>query len=127
MAGIRAIATFGILATAALLGAIGPALAQQDYPEFPPGPGRDTALSVCSGCHDLNRLTAGYTPEGWLTVTTMMRNFGAPVPDGEWDTLRGLSDPRVSGKAEAGRCADPRSGRCSHHELAAADARLAAA
>ena len=45
-------------------------------------------MAICSGCHDLNRLTAGYTPEGWLSVTTMMRNFGAPVPDDQWETVR---------------------------------------
>ncbi len=73
---------------AALLGSAVPALSQQGQPDLPPGPGRDIVLSVCAGCHDLNRLTAGYTPEGWLTVTNMMRNFGAPVPDGEWDTVR---------------------------------------
>jgi virginiamycin B lyase len=56
--------------------------------KFPDGPGKQTVLSICSGCHDLARLTAGYTPEGWLSVTTMMRNFGAPVPADQWDTVR---------------------------------------
>ncbi len=83
---MKPVGLFGVGLAAALTASA--ALAQQDHPEFPPGPGRDTVLSICSGCHDLNRLTAGYTPRGWLTVTNMMRNFGAPVSDGEWDTVR---------------------------------------
>ena len=53
-----------------------PADRQQIGASFPEGAGKATVVSVCSGCHDLERLTAGYTPEGWLSVTTMMRNFG---------------------------------------------------
>ena len=56
--------------------------------KFPDGPGKQIVVGICSGCHDLARLTAGYTPEGWLSVTTMMRNFGAPVPADKWDTVR---------------------------------------
>src|ERR1700758_3829445 len=73
---------------AALLSSLHPALAQQPGANFPPGPGKDIVVAVCGGCHDINRLTAGYTPEGWLTVTNMMRNFGAPVQDNQWDTVR---------------------------------------
>src|ERR1700723_2290730 len=80
------------VAAAALIGSTGLALAQQSGTEtgqnFPDGPGKDTVVSICSGCHDLNRLTAGYTPEGWLSVTTMMHNFGAPVPNDQWETVR---------------------------------------
>ncbi len=73
---------------AALLGAVFPAMAQQRGQNFPEGPGKSTVVAVCGGCHDINRLTAGYTPEGWLTITNMMRNFGAPVPPDQWDTVR---------------------------------------
>jgi len=81
------------VAAAALIGSAATALAQQSGAaqpgqNFPDGPGKDTVVSVCSGCHDLNRLTAGYTPEGWLSITTMMHNFGAPVPDDQWETVR---------------------------------------
>ncbi len=74
--------------TAALVVSAFAASAQQPGQSFPDGLGKDTVTSVCGGCHDLNRLTAGYSPEGWLTVTTMMHNFGAPVPDDQWDTVR---------------------------------------
>jgi len=78
-----------VIATA-LLGTVFPALAQQPAPgaNFPEGLGKSTVQAVCNGCHDINRLTAGYTPNGWLTVTNMMRNFGAPVPPDQWDTVR---------------------------------------
>src|SRR5579864_9446251 len=79
-------------AAAILIGSAGMALAQQSGmvtgENFPDGPGKDTVVSVCGGCHDLARLTAGYTPEGWLSVTTMMHNFGAPVPAEQWETVR---------------------------------------
>lgn len=65
-----------------------PGNGQQGGANFPDGPGKATVVAICSGCHDLERLTAGYTPEGWLSVTTMMKNFGAPVPDDQWDTVR---------------------------------------
>lgn len=65
-----------------------PADRQQIGASFPEGAGKATVVSVCSGCHDLERLTAGYTPEGWLSITTMMRNFGAPVPADQWETVR---------------------------------------
>ena len=61
-----------------------PAQAQQ---EFPDGPGRATVLAACGGCHDINRVRAGYTPEGWRTVIQMMQNVDAPVPKDQWDTV----------------------------------------
>jgi len=61
---------------------------QQPGQNFPEGQGKATVVSICGGCHDLNRLTAGYTPEGWLSITTMMQNFGAPVPADQWETVR---------------------------------------
>ena len=76
------------LIAAALVSSALAARAQQPGANFPEGPGKETVVAVCNGCHDINRLTAGYTPNGWLTVTNMMRNFGAPVEDDKWDTVR---------------------------------------
>jgi virginiamycin B lyase len=67
----------------ALLGWVLPAQPQ----DFPDGPGKDVVMATCGGCHDINRLRAGYTPEGWHTVVRMMRNFGAPVPEDEWPVV----------------------------------------
>ena len=35
---------------------------------------------MCGGCHDINRLKAGYTPGGWRTVMRMMQNMEVPLP-----------------------------------------------
>ncbi len=72
-----------LVAAAALACLALPARAQ----DFPDGPGKDTVVGVCGGCHPINRLRAGYTPDGWRTVTAMMRNFGAPVPPDQWPVV----------------------------------------
>ena len=63
------------------------ALAQQAAQNFPDGPGKDTVLKVCGGCHDINRARAGYTPEGWNMLQHMMQNFETPIPAEEWPTV----------------------------------------
>ena len=124
---IRSIVTAGAFAGLAGLGLIQQAHAQQDGENFPDGPGKAIVVSICSGCHDLARLTAGYTPEGWLSVTTMMRNFGAPGFRRSMGDGPRLSDPLFSRKAAARRGVAARSGAGIDHAMAAADARLAAA
>jgi virginiamycin B lyase len=69
--------------SACLLGTVMAAQAQ----DFPDGPGKETVTAICGGCHDINRLRAGYTPDGWHTVVRMMRNFGAPVPEEDWPAV----------------------------------------
>jgi len=64
-----------------------PALAQQAQPDFPDGPGKETFVAVCGGCHDINRARAGYTAAGWNTLQAMMENMEAPVKPEEWPTL----------------------------------------
>lgn len=81
--------------TAALLGSVGLAQttaqaqtqSQTQSQTWPDGPGKDIVVGTCGGCHDTNRLRVGYTPEGWKSVTSMMRNFGAPVPPDQWATV----------------------------------------
>ena len=60
-----------------------PALGQ----EFPDGPGKQVVTAVCGGCHDINRIRVGYTPEGWRTVVRMMQNVETPVPADQWDSV----------------------------------------
>jgi virginiamycin B lyase len=52
--------------------------------DFPEGPGKQIVTAVCGGCHDINRLRVGYTPEGWRTVVRMMQNVETPVPADQW-------------------------------------------
>jgi virginiamycin B lyase len=56
----------------------------QDLPE---GPGKAIVAAACGGCHDINRIRAGYTPDGWRSVIRMMQNVDAPVPKDQWDTV----------------------------------------
>ncbi|HTO59625.1 MAG TPA: hypothetical protein VMM15_00070 [Bradyrhizobium sp.] len=67
----------GVLAAMALAS---PAAAQQPGADFPDGSAKADVVAICGGCHDINRLKAGYTDEGWHTVIRMMQNFGAPIP-----------------------------------------------
>ena len=63
------------------------AFGQQAPQNFPDGPGKDTVIAVCGGCHDINRARAGYTPAGWNTLQHMMQNFEAPVPPEQWPAV----------------------------------------
>src|ERR1700730_10175514 len=69
---------------AGLLGSAVPALAQQDFPD---GAGKETVTAICGGCHDINRVKAGYTPAGWHMVLHMMQNMEAPIPKDQLETV----------------------------------------
>jgi virginiamycin B lyase len=75
-----------LIALALLCSAL-PARAQQPQSDFPEGAGKATVVAVCGGCHDINRVRAGYTPEGWRTVMRMMLNFDVPVPEDQVGTV----------------------------------------
>jgi virginiamycin B lyase len=68
------------LLAATLLSSAFPAGAQ----ELPEGNGKQTVAAICSGCHDVNRIRAGYSPAGWQSVIHMMQNMEAPVPKDQW-------------------------------------------
>ena len=71
-------------ASVVLLAAISnPAAAQ----EFPDGPGKEVVVRTCGGCHDINRLKIGYTPDGWRTVVRMMQNMQTPVTAEQWPVV----------------------------------------
>ena len=63
------------------------AQAQYTAKEWPEGPSKQRFVATCDGCHDINRVRVGYTPEGWLTVARMMQNAHAPVPAEEWGPM----------------------------------------
>src|SRR5476649_1042142 len=75
-----------LILTAIFLGTAPPAWSQQPQ-TFPDGPGKETVVKVCGGCHDINRIRAGYTPTGWNMLQHMMQNFEAPIPPEEWSTV----------------------------------------
>jgi len=61
--------------------------AQYTAKEWPEGSSKQRFADTCGGCHDINRVRVGYTPEGWLTVVRMMQNMNAPVPAEEWGAM----------------------------------------
>jgi virginiamycin B lyase len=63
------------------------AQAQYTAKDWPEGPSKHRFVVTCDGCHDINRVRIGYTPEGWLTVVRMMQNMHAPVPAEEWGAM----------------------------------------
>ena len=63
------------------------AWSQQPPSNFPDGPGKQSVLATCGGCHDINRLRAGYTPAGWNMIQHMMQNMAAPIAPEEWPTV----------------------------------------
>jgi len=63
------------------------AQAQYAAKDWPDGTSKQRFVDTCNGCHDINRVRIGYTPEGWLTVVRMMQNMQAPVPAQEWGPL----------------------------------------
>ena len=77
-----------ITALAACAAGLTHAIAQTAAPlpgaDFPEGPGKAIVMRTCGGCHDINRLRIGYTPEGWRTVVRMMQNMGTPVSADDW-------------------------------------------
>lgn len=62
---------------------------QQDtHPEFPPGHGRETVLSLCSRCHSPNIILAnGQTREGWEATITKMVSLGATGTDEDFTDI----------------------------------------
>ena len=90
------------LAASSLLSVAGHALAQTPQPgaDFPEGPAKSIVVPMCGSCHDINRLKAGYTPEGWHTVMRMMQNMEAPIPP---DKIEMVTDYLISSFPERRR------------------------
>jgi virginiamycin B lyase len=70
-----------------MLSGVSAAQAQYTAKEWPDGPSKQRFAATCDGCHDINRVRVGYTPEGWITVVQMMQNMHAPVPPEEWGAM----------------------------------------
>ena len=81
------------------------AWSQQPQPgaDFPEGPAKAIVVPMCGGCHDINRLKAGYTAEGWRTVMRMMQNMEVPTPADQVGGGDRISDQELPGAAAACR------------------------
>jgi virginiamycin B lyase len=76
-----------IVLVAALLSSASAAWSQPAPPNFPDSPGKDVVVATCGGCHDINRLRAGYSPAGWNMIQHMMQNMAAPVAPEDWPAV----------------------------------------
>ena len=70
-------------------------------PDFPPGPGRDVTLRLCSKCHSPNNILAmGRTPEGWQDLIVKMTTMGLQGTDEEFtatlDYLTASFPPKIN-------------------------------
>lgn len=88
-AGVLGLSAFGgSVVSATQQGTAAPPAQAQDHPEFPPGPGRDVTLRMCSKCHSPNILLAtGRTQQGWEEIITKMTTLGLQGTDEEFTTV----------------------------------------
>jgi hypothetical protein len=55
---------------------------------LPPGPGHDTTVKACGGCHDIGTFSGvRRSQDAWETTITNMINFGAMISDDDFDTV----------------------------------------
>jgi competence protein ComEA len=84
-------------ACTALLAAQPPAQDEAVKSKFPPGPGRDALLKVCSDCHGAESAVASImTKEEWSKTLDKMANNGASGTDEEWNLLQAYLDKNYS-------------------------------
>ena len=61
---------------------------QQQHPELPAGPGKDTLIRVCSSCHSPDNVIAnGQDRDGWEATITKMAGFGAQGTDDDYTAI----------------------------------------
>ena len=64
---------------------------------FPPGPGRDALLKVCSNCHGPESAVAEFkTHDEWVKTLDEMANNGAQGSDEEWNQIQAYLDKNYS-------------------------------
>lgn len=86
-----------VAACAALVAAQPPAPGAASTSRFPPGPGRDALLKVCSDCHGAESAVASFkTHEEWSKTLDEMANNGAQGTDEEWNLIQAYLDKHYS-------------------------------
>ena len=84
-------------ACTALLAAQPPAHDEVSKSRFPPGPGRDALLKVCSDCHGAESAVASFkTHDEWSKTLDEMANNGAQGTDEEWNLIQTYLDKHYS-------------------------------
>ncbi len=88
---MRTIVAGVVAATVALAAAaqVPPAAAPGDADKLPPGPGRETMVRVCSGCHTPAIVVdQRLTPAGWGSVVEQMAANGAQGTDADFAAIK---------------------------------------
>lgn len=68
--------------------AAAPTAGANQYPDFPPGPGRDTFLRVCSVCHSPEQVIGhGQDSSGWTDTLNQMIQNGAQGSDEDFGAI----------------------------------------
>src|SRR5262249_2356299 len=84
-------------ACAALVAAQPPSQDDAAKSRFPPGPGRDALLKVCSDCHGAESAVASFkTHDEWSKTLDEMANNGAQGSDEEWNLIQAYLDKHYS-------------------------------
>ena len=91
------IISFVAAACTALLAAQPPSQDETAKSRFPPGPGRDAFLKVCTDCHGAESAVASFmTKEEWKKTLDKMADNGASGTDEEWNLLQTYLDKNYS-------------------------------
>ena len=70
-----------------------PASQSETSSMFPPGPGRDALIKVCSDCHGAESAVASFkTHDEWTKTLDEMANNGAQGTDDEWNRIAAYLD-----------------------------------
>ena len=70
-----------------------PASQSETASTFPPGPGRDALIKVCSDCHGAESAVAQFkTHDEWTKTLDEMANNGAQGTDDEWNRIAAYLD-----------------------------------
>jgi len=88
--GALLLATAVLACTAAWSAAPARAAAGAPDDDLPDGPGKTILLRACTTCHDLDEVVkfkGYYTRAQWKDIVVTMREYGAPLADGEVDLL----------------------------------------
>ena len=70
-----------------------PASQSETSSMFPPGPGRDALIKVCSDCHGAESAVAQFkTHDEWTKTLDEMANNGAQGTDDQWNQIAAYLD-----------------------------------
>jgi hypothetical protein len=98
----RALRIAAPLAGLAALLAGAAALAQDNGPPLPDGPGKAELVASCTSCHGVGQIVAQHlSPDGWTQVVTTMVGYGAEVTPAQQTAIVGYLSTNFGAGAAA--------------------------